>query len=132
MSVAEKPSPLAKMAVGGLLLGSGALVVYNLFFRPKPTIQVTLNSNPIRTIILIDDKYEVATPKTIKLTKGKHKFSAVSISPNLLLTYGFHKWTVNGTSASYKPTTEINVTQPITITAKFLVTESGIAPIIVV
>jgi hypothetical protein len=128
--MAEKPSPLAKIAVGSLIAGSGALVIYNLFFRPKPTVPVTLQSNPIRTVLLIDDKIEVATPKTVKLTKGKHKFGAIPKSPDLTLTYGFHKWTVDGETVSHNPTTSLNITRPTAITANFLVAEAGLYPII--
>jgi len=130
MSLAEKPSPLAKVALGGLLLGSGALLIYNLLRPWKPTVKVTLNSNPIRTVVLIDDKIEVATPKTIALTKGKHKFSAISITPDLMLTYGFHKWTINGITVSHNPTTQLNIPRPCIITANFMVTEAGIYPVI--
>ena len=126
----EKPSPLAKVAVGGLILGSGALAIYNIFFRPKPTVQVTLNSNPIHTVLLVDDKIEVATPKTVNLTKGKHKFTAIPKSPDLTLTYGFDKWTINRQVAGYQPTIETNITKPVTLTAQYIVIESGVYPIV--
>jgi len=130
MSLAEKPSPLAKVAVGGLIIGAGALTIYNLFFRPKPIVKVVLNSNPIRTVLLIDGKIEVATPKIMALSKGKHRFSAISISPDLMLTYGFHKWAINGVPVSHSPTIELNIARPCVITASFIVTEAGIYPII--
>jgi len=126
----EKPGLKAKLAVGGLIIGAGALTIYSLFFRPKPTVKVALNSNPIRTVILVDDRIEVVTPKTITLTPGKHKFSAVSKSPNLQITYSFHKWTINGKIVSYQPTDIITITRPSVITANFLVVESGIYPVI--
>jgi len=128
--LAEKPSPLAKLLVGGAIIGSSALFIYNLFFRPKPTVQVALNSNPTRTIILVDGKIEVATPKTIALCPGKHRFTAMPKSPDLLVTYGFDKWTVNRQTVSYEPTVEINITRPLILTAQFIVVESGIYPIV--
>jgi len=96
----------------------------------KPSVQVYLTSNPIRTIILVDDKELVTTPKTIALTKGKHKFAAIPKSPDLILTYGFISWTVNGYPASLNSVAEINITKPTRITANFIVSESGIYPII--
>lgn len=130
--MAEKPGLEAKLAVGGLIIGAGALTIYTLFFRPKPTVKVALNSNPIRTVILVDDRIEVVTPKTITLTPGKHKFSAVSKSPNLQMTYAFHKWTVNGKVVSHEPTATITITKPSVITAQFLMVESGVYPVIAV
>ena len=96
----------------------------------KPTVQVALTSKPIRTIILVDDKLEVATPKTITLTKGKHTFAAVPKSPDLVLTYAFHSWTLNGQVASHSPTAQINITKPAVVTANFLVSQSGVYPVI--
>jgi hypothetical protein len=115
--------------IGGIagLIGLGWLVSK---VSAKPTVQVALTSKPIRTIILVDDKLEVATPATVKLQKGKHKFAAVPKSPDLTLTYGFHKWTENGYTVSHNTTAEINITRPTTITANFLVTQSGVYPII--
>ena len=119
----------AVAVIGGV---AGALGIAYLISRvaAKPTVQVTLTSKPIPTIILVDGKNLIATPKTIRLTKGKHTFAAVPKSPDLMLTYGFHSWTANGEVASHNPTMEINITHPATITANFLVTQSGIYPII--
>jgi len=119
----------AVAVVGGIagLVGLGWLISR---VAAKPTVQVSLTSKPIRTIILVDDKQLVATPKTIKLTKGKHRFAAVPKSPDLVLTYGFHSWTINGQVASHNPTAEINITHPTVITANFLVTQSGVYPVI--
>jgi len=118
----------AVVIIGGIagLAGLGWLISR---VAAKP-VQVYLTSKPIRTIILVDGKELVTTPKTIALSKGKHKFSAVPKSPDLVLTYGFRCWTVNGYPVSYNTIAEINITQPTTITANFLVTESGIYPII--
>jgi hypothetical protein len=115
--------------VGGIvgLVGLGWLISR---VGAKPTVQVALTSKPIRTIILVDDKQLVATPKTITLPKGKHTFAAVPKSPDLVLTYAFHSWTLNGQVASHNPTAQINITHPTTITANFLVTQSGIYPVI--
>ena len=130
--MAEKPPRWALATVGTAIIGAGALLIYNLFFRPKPTVQVALNSNPIRTVLLIDDKIEVVTPKTIPLTKGRHKFAATPKSPDLMLTYGFDKWTINRQVASYEPTIEINITKPTTLIANYLVIESGVYPIVAI
>jgi len=119
----------AVAVVGGIagLVGLGWLISR---VAAKPTVQVFLTSKPIWTVILVDGKELVTTPKTIALTKGRHKFAAVPQSPDLVLTYGFHSWAVNGYPVSHNTITEINITQPTTITANFLVTESGVYPII--
>jgi hypothetical protein len=119
----------AVAVVGGIagLVGLGWLISRAL---AKPTVQVALTSKPIPTMILVDDKQLVATPKTITLTKGKHTFAAVPKSPDLVLTYAFRSWTLNGQVASYSPTAQINITKPAVVTANFLVSQSGIYPII--
>ena len=119
----------AVAVIGGIagLVGLGWLISR---VGAKPTVQVFLTSKPIRTIILVDGKELVTTPKAIALPKGKHKFAAVPQSPDLVLTYGFYNWTVNGYPVSHNTITEINITQPTTITANFLVTESGVYPVI--
>lgn len=112
--------------VGGIagLLGLGWLIT-----RARAvTYNVKILSNPIKTAILVDDK-EVVTPQILALRKGKHTFKAVSKSPNLLLTYGFHKWSVNGIPASYQPTSEINITGPSIVVAYFQMIEAGVYPI---
>jgi hypothetical protein len=129
VSLAEKPSTGAKVVVGGLILGGAALVIYNVFFRPKPTVKVMVSSYPIPTRILVDDKIEVSTPQTLLLTPGKHKFTVASQSMNMFLTYAFHKWIVNGTVVSHDTSAILNLSQPTTVTARFLVSEAGLAPI---
>ena len=76
----------AVAVVGGV---AGALGIAYLVSRvvAKPTVQVALTSKPIHTVILVDDKLEVATPKILSLPKGTHKFAAVPKSPDLVLTY---------------------------------------------
>jgi len=122
-------SKKAGVVIGGIagLVGLGWLISR---VAAKPAVPVYLMSKPIRTFILVDDKELVATPQKISLTKGKHRFAAVSKSPDLVLIYGFHSWAVNGYTVSHNTITEINITQPATITANFLVTESGVYPII--
>jgi len=118
----------AVAVVGGV---AGALGLAYLVSRAlaKPTVQVALTSKPIPTVILVDDKL-VATPKILSLPKGTHKFAAVPKSPDLVLTYAFRSWTLNGQVASHSPTAQINITKPAVVTANFLVSQSGIYPII--
>jgi len=119
----------AVAVIGGIagLVGLGWLISR---VGAKPTVQVFLTSKPIRTIILVDGKELVATPKAIALTKGTHKFATVPKSPDLVLTYAFRSWTLNGQVASHSPTAQINITKPAVVTANFLVSQSGIYPII--
>jgi len=122
-------SKKAVAIIGGVaaLVGLGWLISR---VSAKPSVQVLLTSKPIRTVILVDNKELVTTPKTIALTKGKHRFATVTKSPDLVLTYGFISWTVDGFPASLNSVTEINITKPTTIMANFIVSESGIYPII--
>jgi len=115
--------------IGGFagLVGLGWLISR---VSAKPSVTVFLTSNPIRTIILVDGKELVTTPKTIALSKGTHRFAVVTKSPDLVLTYGFISWTVNGSLASLNSVADINITKPTTIMANFIVSESGIYPII--
>jgi len=121
-------SKKAVAVIGGIagLVGLGWLISRAI---AKPSVLVTLSSYPIRTVILVDDKL-IEAPKTISLTKGKHKFSAVTKSPDLMLTYGFYKWAMNGVTVSHNPTVEINIIKPAIITAMFRVTQAGIYPVI--
>lgn len=118
--------------VGGVAatLGVGFLI-HRALAKPK-LVKVQLTANPVKTVILIDDMIEVTTPRTIQLKPGTHKFAAVPTTPNLHITYGFDKWTVNGYAVSYSPTAIINITSPCRITAEFLMVEAGIYPIMAV
>jgi len=120
-------SKKAVAVIGGIagVVGLGWLISRAL---AKPAVPVTLTSNPIRTILLIDDKTEVATPNRITLTKGKHRFAAVPKSPDLLIAYGFDKWAVNRQTVSYEPTVELNIIKPAVITAQYMMVESGRYP----
>jgi len=111
----------------GATLGIGFLI-FRALAKPK-LVEVQLRANPVKTVILIDNMIEVTTPKTIQLKPGTHKFAAVPTTPNLHITYGFDKWTVNGAAVSYSPTAILNITSPCRITAQFLMVEAGIYPI---
>ena len=97
--------------------------------KAKPeTLQVQVQSNPIKTILLIDDKVEVATPATLTMKPGVHKFSAVPKSPDLMITYGFHYWEANHQPISNKPTVELDLRKPATLTAQYRMVEGGRYP----
>lgn len=119
----------AAAIVGGV---AGALGLGFLIHRAlaKPTlVEVQVVANPGKTVILIDDTIEVTTPKTIQLKPGKHKFAAVPTTPDLLVTYGFNCWTVNGIAVGFLPTATINITQSCRVTAQFTIIQSGVYPI---
>lgn len=111
----------------GAIIGLGLLISK---VRAARAIPVTITSHPITTAILVDDRIEIVTPKTIMLAPGKHKFSAVSKSPDLYLIYGFRSWKINGRVISYERTARINITKPSVVTANFLTVESGVYPVI--
>ncbi len=123
----------AVAVIGGIagVVGLGWLVSKAL--AKPPTVPVALTSNPIRTVMLIDDKFEVATPKTIHLTGGTHKFKASMKSPDLLLTYQIDKWVVNGkTVATDTDTLTIEIKKPTTIRLDYMLADSGVSPILTI
>lgn len=107
-------------------LGFGYLVTRA---KAEQAVPVTISANPIRTILLIDG-CEVETPARVNLRPGKHTFAAVPKSPNLVVLYGFDRWTVNGRTISYSTVTTIEITSPATIVAQYGISESGRYPII--
>ena len=122
-------SKKAAVVVGGAIVaavGIGWLITRT---KAKPVFPVTVYANPIRTILLIDGQ-EIETPAKISLTPGKHTFIAVPKSPDLVVLYGFDRWTQNGKTISYNTKTTINITGPTTITAQYMIAESGRYPII--
>jgi hypothetical protein len=119
-------SKKAVAVVGGVagLVGLGWLITRA---KAKQAVPVTVMSNPIRTILLIDGQ-EVETPAHISLTLGQHRFAAAPKSPNLVVLYGFDRWTVNGKTVSYGTTATINITAPATVTAQYMIAQSGRYP----
>lgn len=95
----------------------------------KPLSEVLLKSNPVNTVILVDDKYEVATPQVLKLPNGWHTFKAVTKTPNYLtVTYGLDYWTLNGKAVSYNERVMVNITGPTAITAQYRLYQAGRYP----
>lgn len=125
-------SYLSKKAIAIIGTIAGILGFGYLITRVKaaPSYAVQIFSNPMKSTILIDDKIELTTPQIVSLQAGKHIFKAVPKSPNLLLTYGFYKWTINSQTVSMEPTAEITITKPSIIIAHYQVVESGIYPAI--
>jgi len=124
----ENPLSKKALAIGGIALGGGLLayLIYRAWAKPET---VKLTSNPIKTAILVDDKWLYVTPATISLPRGIHTFKAVARSPNLLKTFQFDKWVVNGVPIQYdNPTLTIKIDKPTTIRADFILAEAGIYP----
>lgn len=119
----------AAAVVGGVAATLGVGFLIHRALAKPPLVEVKLTANPVKTAILIDDKIEVTTPRTIQLKPGKHKFAAVPTTPDLYITYGFNSWTKNGITISHQPTAIINITQPCRITAQFTIIEAGIYPV---
>jgi len=114
--------------IGGVagLAGLGWLLTR---VKAQPEIlEVTVKSNPINTIILVDDQLEITTPTTLTLKPGIHKFSAVPKSPDLTVTYGFNYWQANGKAISYEPTIQVKITKSTVITAQYMIIASGRYP----
>lgn len=122
-----------KNKAAGIIGGALGLTAIGLLISrtlAKPALTVTLQSNPIRTAILVDEK-EITTPATIKLKKGTHTFKAVAKTPNMFETYQFDKWVVNGVAVQYdNPALTLSITKPTSIRADFMLAQSGVYPII--
>jgi len=123
-------SKKAVLAIGGLVTAVGLGWLITRAKGQPQTVQVSIKSNPIRTIILVDGKTEVTTPQVILLKPGLHKFNAISVSPDLLVTYGFNYWQVNGRAISYAPTIELNIRESMVLTAQYMMVEAGRYPLI--
>jgi hypothetical protein len=122
-------SKKAALAIGGTLaatLGIGWLIRKA---AAKPIVPVTITANPIRTILLVDGQ-EIETPTKLNLSPGQHTFIAVPKSPDLVVLYGFDRWTINGKTVSYNTKITPIITAPALITAQYMIAESGRYPII--
>lgn len=117
-----------KLAVlGGIagLLGLSWLIIKT---HEPQVVEVSIKSNPLETIILVDDQLEVTTPQTLLLKPGIHKFSAIPKTPDLIVTYGFDYWHAKGKAISYEPTIQVKITKPAVITAQYMIIASGRYP----
>jgi hypothetical protein len=122
---------LNKKAAVAVISGTAALVGLGWLItraKAKPAIPVTVSANPIKTILLIDSQ-EIKTPAQVNLSFGRHTFTAAPKSPNLVVLYRFDRWTLNRKTISYATTATINITAPSTITAQYMIAESGRYPI---
>jgi hypothetical protein len=122
----SKTKAVAAIAIIGA--GAGALfLISQARAQASKTapVQIQIQSNPIPTILSVDG-VEIETPATIMLSPGVHTFAAVPKSPDLLITYGFDKWQLNGVTVGYMTTTQINITGPSVITAQFMMIEAGV------
>ena len=120
-----------KKAAAAVGVGIAATLAFGYLVtraKAEQVVPVSVNANPIKTVLLIDG-YEVETPIRVNLKPGKHTFTAVPKSPNLVVLYGFDRWTVNGQTISYSTVAAINITGPATITAQYMIAESGRYPI---
>lgn len=124
----NKKQALAVASAIAAAVGLGYLITRG---KAKPPVPVTVMANPIRTILLIDGQ-EVETPARINLTSGQHTFAASPKSPNLVVLYGFDRWTLNGQTVSYNTTATINITSPSTIKAEYMIAQSGRYPIMAI
>jgi len=121
----------AAIAVGGAVAAAVGLGWLMTRAKAKPAVSVTVTSNPIRTILLIDG-LEVETPARVNLTPGQHTFAAAPKSPDLVVLYGFDRWTLNGQTVSRSTTVTLNITSPATITTQYRIAESGRYPIMAI
>lgn len=119
----------AAVGIGAALTALG--VLFSAARAQPAAINVAVMSNPIRTKILVDNRLEVTTPKTLILSPGVHTFAAVAKSPDTLVTYQLDRWTVNGEAVAYdSPTLRLNVTGPCEIRAEYTLARAGRGPII--
>jgi hypothetical protein len=118
----------ALILIGG---AAAAVGIAALLLRTKAyaAMQVSIISNPIPTKLMIDGKL-VDTPATVALAPGVHSFAAVPQSPDITVTWGFDRWTINGKTVSYAALTSLNITEPCTIKAEYTIAQSGRYPLV--
>jgi len=122
-------SKKAALVIGGLAAAVGLGWLITRTKAQPQNVQVSLKSNPIRTVILVDGATEVTTPQIILLKSGVHKFAAIPVSPDFLVIYGFNYWQANGRAISYSPSVELNIVGPTVLTAQYMMIEAGRYPI---
>jgi len=93
-----------------------------------PAVLVELQTNPLLPAkINIDGTLQMA-PTTVTLNTGPHQFSAISNIPdpnNPGVAFTFKCWLYNGQCVSNNANTIINVNGACTITAQYMLGESG-------
>ena len=93
-----------------------------------PAFSVELQTNPLLPAkISVDGKLYTA-PTTLTLAAGQHQFSAISNIPDLNspgVTFTFKCWYINGSCVSNNATTVINVNGDCTVTAQYMLGQSG-------
>lgn len=125
-------SKKAAAAVGVVAAFFGGAWLISKAAAKANTYKVRIASTPVRTVLLVDGKALVETPAIIELMPGIHTLKAVLKSPDLLVTYGFDRWTVNGREAGFNNTLTFNVSGPTVVQANFRMIEYGIYPIMTV
>lgn len=122
----------AAYIIGGLfgLAGLAFIVSRVTAGRLEGKAEVTLAANPINAVVLVDDKYEVATPIKLYLTPGIHKFAAPPKTSGLQITFLFDRWELNGQPVSYSNPAVIQISEKSTLVAQYTLAEAGIYPIL--
>jgi len=113
----------AGVAVGALIVSASKAKAVQL-----GPVQVSLLSNPVQAYIAVDG-VEVETPAVITLMPGVHTFAAPPKSQDLMVTYGFNEWTVDGQVVSYGAVAQIAIAGPCTVKAEYMMINAGIATI---
>ena len=94
----------------------------------RGTIEVQLMTNPLLPAkVSVDGKLYTA-PTTINLAPGPHQFSAITNIPDPTtpyVTFSFQCWQINGRCTSQNATTIITVIGNVTLTARYMLGESG-------
>jgi hypothetical protein len=94
-------------------------------FQGTP-VQIQIQTNPLIAAKISIDGQVFTAPTTVNLAPGQHKFSAVSKVPYEFITYGFDCWELNGKTVSYMATALITITGACTVTAQYMLAESGV------
>jgi hypothetical protein len=96
--------------------------------KQTPTFEVQIVTNPTLPIKIAVDGHTVQVPGTILLTPGAHTFYADPQIQQLLTVYTFDQWIANATGMSYRNTATLMLTGPCTVTAQYMLGQSGITP----
>jgi hypothetical protein len=94
------------------------------FKKPEQTFQVELVTNPLLSPKISVDGNVVQVPGTLLLTPGIHVFAALGNVQDLIVSYTFDQWQVNGRKVSYNSTAPITITGPCTVTAQYMLYQS--------
>ena len=111
----------------GVVAGTSLLGV--VMAKAYPSIKVAeevpinILSEPVKIEVKINGE-KVKTPASLTLKPGTYTIEAPKVGIDLFTQYDFYAWYVNGKIASYSPKLEIEVKEPVSIKALYILAGS--------